>query len=190
MSWISDFEIGIWNAWIFMIWQIIIPILLTFIVKEKTVIKKLSDSVPMKFEKTSNTLSMLILIVAFIYSIFLPLQLNTPGFYIGLFIFLFGLIIEVWALLTFREAKPDGPFTTGPYRYSRHPVYFGFFLMYISITIMSLSWIFLVITIIFGIHFMIVAPAEERYCLETYGKEYQEYIERTPRYIGLPKSKK
>ena len=190
MSWIPDFELGIWNAWIFMIWQIIIPILLTFIVKEKTVLKRLSASVPMKFEKTSNILSMVVLIVAFIYSIFLPLQLNTLWFYIGLLIFLFGFIFDLTALYTFREAKPDRPFTTGPYRYSRHPVYFGFFLMYISISIMSLSWIFLIITIIFGIHLLLVAPAEERYCLKTYGKEYQEYMERTPRYIGLPKSKK
>ena len=187
MSWIPAFELGIWKAWIFMIWQIIIPILLVFIVKEKTILKKLNASVPMKFEKTSNTLSMVILIVAFIYSIFLPLQLNTLWLYLGVLIFLFGLIIDVTALLTFREAKPYGPFTTGPYRYSRHPVYFGFFLIYISISLMTLSWIFLVITIISGIYFLIVAPEEERYCLQTYGKAYQEYLERTPRWIGFPK---
>ena len=129
MSFIPEFELGIWNAWIFMIWQIIIPILLTFIVKEKTVLKRLSASVPMKFEKTSNILSMVVLIFAFIYSIFLPLQINTLWFYIGLFIFLFGLSIDLSALSTFRKAKPEGPFTTGPYRYTRHPVYVGFFLI-------------------------------------------------------------
>jgi len=190
MSWIPDFEIGIWNTWIFMIWLIIIPVSSTFIIKEKTVLKRLSASVPMKFEKTSNTLSMVLLIVAFIISIFLPLQLMSIWFYLGLLIFLMGLIIDFMALHTFWKAKPIGPFTTGPYRYSRHPVYFGFFLMYISISIMSLSWVFLIITIIFGIHFVLVAPAEERYCLNTYGKEYQNYMERTPRYIGVPKSKK
>jgi protein-S-isoprenylcysteine O-methyltransferase Ste14 len=190
MSWIPEFELGIWNAWIFMIWQIVIPILLVLIVKEKTILKKLSASVSMKFEKTSNILSMVILIVAFIYSIILPLQLNTLWFYLGVLIFLFGLIIDTTALFTFREAKPDGPFTTGPYRYSRHPVYVGFFLMYVSISLMSISWIFLVFTIIFGVHLLLVAPAEERFCLKTYDKEYQEYMERTPRWIGLPKSKK
>jgi protein-S-isoprenylcysteine O-methyltransferase Ste14 len=190
MSWIPAFELGIWNAWIFMIWQIIIPILLTVVVKEKSTIQKLSASVPMKFEKSSNILSMVLLIVAFIISIFLPLQSNTIWFYIGLLIFLMGLIIDIMALHTFQKAKPIGPFTTGPYRYSRHPVYFGFFLIYISISIMSLSWVFLIITVIFGIHFVIVAPAEERYCLQIYGKEYQEFMERTPRWIGFPKSKK
>jgi len=190
MSWIPAFEPGIWNAWIFMIWQIIIPILLTFIVKEKTTLKKLSTSVPMKFEKTSNILSMVILIVALIYSIFLPLKFNTIWFYIGLLIYLFGLILQLAVLYTFRKAKPDGPFTTGPYRYSRHPLYFGLFLMIISISIMSLSWLFLLIVIILVIPLLLNASAEEQYCLKTYGKEYQEYMERTPRWIGLPKSKK
>lgn len=125
--WNPEFELGIWNAWIFMVWHIIIPILLVFILKEKTVLKKLSNSVPMKFEKKSNILSMVLLIVAFIYSIFLPLYINTLWFYIGLFIFLFGLIIDVVSLYTFKEAKPDGPFTTELYRYLRHTVYVGFF---------------------------------------------------------------
>ncbi len=103
MSWIPAFELGIWNAWIFMIWQIIIPILLTFIVKEKSTIQKLSASVPMKLEKTSNTLSMVLLIVAFIISIFLPLQLINIWFNLGLLIFLMGLIIDLMALHTFRK---------------------------------------------------------------------------------------
>jgi len=189
MAWIPDFELDIWNAWIFMIWLIVLPVSSTVIIKEKKVLERLSASVPMKFEKISNILSMVVLIVGFIYSIFLPLQLNTLWFYIGVFIFLFGLIFDVTALYTLREAKPDRLFTTGPYRYSRHPVYFGFFLIYVSISLMSLSWIFLVFTIIFGVNLLIVVPAEERYCLKTYGKEYQEYMERTPRWIGLPKSK-
>ena len=73
MSWIPDFEIGICNAWIFMIWLIIIPVTSTFLIKQKEVLKRLSTSAPMKFEKTSNILSMVVLIVGFIYSIFLPL---------------------------------------------------------------------------------------------------------------------
>jgi len=189
MSLIPEFEIGIWNAWIFMIWLIVIPISSTFIIKEKKLLKKLSASVPMRFENISNILSMAVLIVGFIYSIFLPLKLNTTWFYIGLLIFLFAFIFILTVLYTLRDAKLDRPFTNGPYRYSRHPIYFGTFLIYISVSIMSFSWIFLVITSIHAIHLLIVVPAEERYCLKTYGKEYQDYMERTHRWIGLPKSK-
>jgi len=31
--------------------------------------------------------------------------------------------------------------------------------------------------------------SEERFCLEKYGDAYREYMNRTPRYIGIPKSK-
>jgi len=42
-------------------------------------------------------------------------------------------------------------------------------------------------TIICGIHLIIVAPVEEKYCLEKYGSVYKDYIRRTPRCIGIPK---
>jgi len=190
MSWIPEFEIGIWNAWLFIIWPIILNILGRFIFKEKNVSGRPIISVPRKFEKILSIIPKVSLIIGFIYSIFLPLQLNTIWFYIGLLIFLSGLILQLVVLYTLRKAKPDRPWTTGPYRYSRHPIYFGLFLMIIGISIMSLSWLFLLIVIIFAIPLLMAVPVEEQYCLKTYGKEYQEYIDRTPRWIGLPKSKK
>ena len=33
---------------------------------------------------------------------------------------------------------------------------------------------------------VLVIPAEEQYCLTSYGKDYQDYVDRTPRWIGLP----
>ncbi len=66
-----EFEVGIWNAWIIMIWTIVIPILLNSIIKEKGVTKILRTSVSMKYEKTINKISMGAVIIGFIYSIFL-----------------------------------------------------------------------------------------------------------------------
>jgi len=51
LSWIPDFEIGIWNAWIFIIWPIVINILGRFIFKEKNISGRPRISVPRKFEK-------------------------------------------------------------------------------------------------------------------------------------------
>ena len=190
MSLVPAFEIDIWNAWIFMIWTIVTPIFLSFIIKEKGVSKILRTSVPMKYEKTLNIISTGAVIIGFLYSIFLPLKINTIWFYIGSLIFLFGFIFDLSILITLRSVKPDEPFTNGPFKYSRHPAYFALFMILISISIMSLSWVFLLIVIICGIHLVIVAPVEEKYCMEKYGKAYEEYIERTPRWIGLSKSAK
>jgi len=190
ISLIPAFEIGIWNAWIFMIWTIVIPILLNFIIKEKGVSKILRTSVPMKYEKTLNIISMGAVITGFLYSIFLPIKINSIWFIIGLFIFLFGFIFNLSILIILRNAEPNKPFTNGPYKYSRHPGYLALFMIMISISIMSLSWVFLLIAIICGIHLIIVAPVEEKYCLEKYGGVYKDYIQHTPRWIGLPKSGK
>jgi protein-S-isoprenylcysteine O-methyltransferase Ste14 len=189
MSWIPEFELGIWNAWIFIVLAILPNILGRFIIKEKNISVKPRISVPRKYEKIFNII-MAAIVVGAIYSIFLPLHLNTLWFYLGLLIFLFGFGLQLSVLYTLRNAKLDRPWTTGPYRYSRHPIYLGIYLMIFSISIMSLSWLFLLLVIILAIPLLIAVPTEERYCLETYRKEYQEYMERTPRWIGLPKSKK
>ena len=187
MSLIPVFELGLWNAWIFMIWLIVTPILSSFLNKEKGVTKLLRTSVPMKYEKTLNIISMAAVYIGFLYSIFLPLELNTLWFYIGLLFFLIGFIFNLSFFVTIRSAQLNKPFTNGPYKYSRHPIYFALFVIIISISIMSLSWVFLLIAIICGIHLIIVAPVEEKYCLKKYGKVYQDYIEKTPRWIGIPK---
>jgi protein-S-isoprenylcysteine O-methyltransferase Ste14 len=190
MSLIPDFEIGIWNAWIFSIWLIISPFLSGIFIKEKKITKKLRESAPMKHEKKFNILSMAAIFFGFFYSIFLPLKLNTIWFYIGLLIFLIGLCIELSVLYTLRKSKIDKPFTKGPYKYSRHPIYLSLMMMTISISIMGLSWIFLLVVIIIILHLILAVPAEEKYCLKKYGKEYQDYMNRTPRLIGFkPKIK-
>jgi len=189
MSWIPEFELGIWNAWIFIILAILPNILGRFIFKGKNISVKPGISVPRKYKKIIN-ISMVAIVVGVIYSIFLPLHLNTLWFYIGLIIFLFGFGLQLTVLHTLLNAKPDRPWTNEPYRYSRHPIYLGIYLMIFSITIMSLSWLFLLLVIILAIPLILNALAEERYCLEKYGKEYQDYMERTPRWLGLPKSKK
>jgi hypothetical protein len=67
MSWIPEFEIGIWNAWIFVIWPIVINLSGSSIIKDKEVIKRLSVSIPMKFGKLSKILMMAPIIIGVIY---------------------------------------------------------------------------------------------------------------------------
>ena len=190
MSWVPAFEIGIWNAWIFMIWLVISPLLSNVIIKEKNVSKRLRASAPMKYETFLNVVSMVAVFGGFVYSIFLPIQFNTIWFYIGFSIFIFGLIIDLSVLYALRKAEFDKPFTGGPYRFSRHPIYVALILIILSVSIMSFSFIFLIILITGLIHLLLAVPAEEQYCLKKYGKDYQDYIARTHRWLGFPKSGK
>jgi len=82
------------------------------------------------------------------------------------------------------------PATEGLYRISRNPIYFGTFLMFIGIGIACASWLFLLLIIVFiALYDILIAP-EERWCLEKYGDTYREYMNRTPKWIGSPKSEK
>jgi protein-S-isoprenylcysteine O-methyltransferase Ste14 len=173
-----------------MIWLVISPLLSNIIIKEKDVSKRLRASAPMKYEKFLNVVSMVAVFGGFVYSIFLPIQFNTIWFYIGFVIFLFGLIIDLSVLYALQKVEFDKPFTGGPYKFSRHPIYMALILIIISVSIMSVSFVYLIILIITLIHLLLAVPAEEKYCLKKYGKNYQEYMERTPRWIGLPKSEK
>jgi len=188
MSLTPAFEIGLWNAWIFMI-LFYLPILI-FSIKGKTTSKRLAVSVPIKHERLLNYISTVVGFGGFIYSIFLPLQLGKVWFFIGLVVLLIAIVISLSATFFVLNTPTDKPFTKGPYRYSRHPYYVAETLIFASIAIASVSWVFLMLTVIMGIFHLIYAPAEEQYCLKRYGKDYKEYMKRTPRWIGIPKSRK
>ena len=134
-------------------------------------------------------ISTITLIATLVYSVFLPLKLGTGWFYAGLSIYLFGLIFGFLAMINFAGAPLDKPATKGTYRFSRNPMYFSMFLMFVGIGVACSSWVFVLVQMIWLILSDRGVVAEERLCLETYGEAYREYMDRTPRWIGKPKSK-
>jgi len=189
MNLIPDFEIGILNAWVFMIWLIILPFLTKLIIKDKNTSKKLRTSVPVKYEKELNIMSMSVVIFTFLYSIFLPFKYNTFWFYIGVIFFLIGIMIYISAIFYFRNVNANEFFNKGPYRFSRHPVYISMIFIFVSVIFSCLSWVIFILLLFLLFHLIIAVPAEEKYCIKKYGNEYKEYLKKTPRWIGFPKSK-
>ena len=142
-----------------------------------------------KTEKIIDRFCTLILVFLFIYPIFLPLRLGTMWFIIGLAIFLMGIVFGIFYQIPWVTTPPNEPFTKGIYRYSRHPLFFSLFLRFVGVGIASVSWLFILLSIVLIVLVRSVAIAEERWCLEKYGDAYKEYMDRTPRWIGIPKSK-
>lgn len=124
---------------------------------------------------------------ATLYSIFLPLGVGTTWFYIGLGVFVIGVIVLISATLIVERTPVHRPFAGGIYRFSRHPMYLSMMLVYMGVSIASASWLFLLITAItfFLLRFQMVQ--EEAYCREKFGPIYVEYENHTPRWIGKPK---
>jgi protein-S-isoprenylcysteine O-methyltransferase Ste14 len=187
MSLIPAFDIGVWNAWI-----LVIPMLIIFFFSMRVTAARESgrqsgDFQLAKKEKGIINAILLPMVVSFIYAVFLPLQLGTAWLYSGLLIFLFGVVFTIVTILNFATSPKDKVITQGLYGVSRNPMYIGMLLMYIGLGIACASWLYLLLTLVLVILLNANLSAEERYCLYVYGAAYREYLERTPRWIGIPK---
>jgi protein-S-isoprenylcysteine O-methyltransferase Ste14 len=137
-----------------------------------------------------NIISKLIYFPAVIYSVFMPLKLGTVWFYVGLPITLIGLVGSLMVVVNWANTPAGEPVTRGIYRCSRHPGYVTEVLVLLGVSIISASWIFLLFPIIIWAGAVYFIKIEEACTLGHYGKAYREYMNRTPRWIGIPKSEK
>ena len=123
-----------------------------------------------------------------IYSVFLPLKTGTAWLYVGLLIFAAAMLVSTMALFNIAAAPADKPVMQGIYKISRHPMYLSGFLMFTAVGISCASWIVLLLAVVWIVFWRIAVPEEERLLIEKYGNDYRDYRERTPRWIGIPKS--
>ena len=187
MSLVPDFELGLWNAWIFIVTSAVIPHLNAGKYKLRGIEEEMR-----RVEKEKKLLSALqvTMLASLVYSVFLPLKLGTIWFYVGVPVCLVGLIMSLVAVVNFATTPVDEPVTKGVYRFSRNPMYFFGFLTYIGVSVACASWLFLLLTVALMILLHVSVVSEERWCLEKYGDAYREYMDRIPRWIGIPKSEK
>jgi len=192
MSLIPEFELGLWNAWIFVLSYGLMYIVLGGYVRltgQKGASRPTTPPLN-ETEKKLDRISFLIFVAFIIYSFFLPLKLGTAWFYVGLLVYLFGMIFTIVAGINLVYTPLDRPATKGLYRISRNPIYLGTDLIFTGIGIACASWlVLLLIAISLVLQDILIAP-EERWCLEKYGDAYREYMDRTPKWIGIPKSEK
>ena len=188
MSLVPAFEIGLWNAWIVTVFLVLIGMVPGFFIsKERR--DKMGKWPPLN--KTERILALsthvVIMPAAAIYSIFLALKLGTAWFYVGIPVCFVAGVMAVIAYVNIINTPPNAPATTGAYRISRHPLYFSAFLIYLGTGIACASWLFLLFAAAWIIMWNIVVPAEERGLVAEYGDAYRKYMNRTPRWIGIPK---
>jgi len=181
MSLIPAFEIGIWNAWILAI-VLLLYAFIPYLIKDFT--KKMGQSE--ESGKSSAFLTILFFILM-ICSIFLPLKLGTVWFYTGLFIYLLGLIIITIAMVNIASTPLGRLFEKGAYRYSRNPESLGMIIIFIGIGIASASWFYLLLSAILIVLTYFEVAAEERFLIGQYGDAYRDYMNRTPKWLGIPK---
>jgi len=189
MSLIPVFEIGVWNAWILTLWLLLPLAVISMFVKIPGPEKGELSTVSSKTEMNACLAFHVIVFLTIIYSIFLPLRLGTTWLYVGLIVYLLGLAMYVLVFVSVAVTPLDRePVTKGLYRYSRHPMYVTSFIALIGVGIASASWLVLLLSVLYIVFTVIAVPGEERFLVQQYGDAYREYMNKTPRWIGVPKS--
>jgi len=182
MTLIPVFEIGVWNAWI------PTTLLFLFIMLTGLLPKDIGKRIaPAKEVKKINNVMLTVFFTMIVYSIFLPLKPRTAWLYTGLAVYLLGFAVSTAALVSIAATNPGEPFTTGVYRYSRHPIAIGTLLPFVGVGIAAASWLFLLLSAILMVISYFWAMAEESATAKKFGDAYREYMKRTPRWVGIPK---
>jgi protein-S-isoprenylcysteine O-methyltransferase Ste14 len=189
---VPNFEIGVWNAWIFMIIlyaAAFVPLGMNSKKVEKRMEGEPSGDEQKKVTRTANVITHVIIMpLTLILGLFVPIELGTWWFYAGQIIYLLGLVMVLLYSISWATAPLDEPLSKGVYAISRHPSYFGFFLAYLGTGIACASWIYLFCALVWIISWHFAVGEEERILIEKYGDSYQQYLDRTPRWIGIPKT--
>ncbi len=110
----------------------------------------------------------------------------------GVVALVLGFLVMMWAWWLFRQsATPIRPtdrasslVTSGPFRFSRNPMYLGIVVMLLGIALWLGSWPMLIAPAGFFVFMSLVfIPYEEQRLLETFGDAYASYAQRVRRWI-------
>jgi protein-S-isoprenylcysteine O-methyltransferase Ste14 len=190
----TQFEIGILNAWIFTVFYFLFSFLPIIFRKKK--VKKtrkissfsVTDNVEDAAGKVIYWLSFVVFILTMIVSIFLPIIFGI-SFYIGLIIYILGITFIGLTITSWMNTPEGKVIKTGIYRYSRNPMYVSMFLTHIGISIVTLSWVFFLLTVVYSVLTIMIVFFEENACIQRFGESYKNYMKETPRWLGNIKQK-
>ncbi len=190
VAWLPVLKIGFWNAWILALFVILHPLVMKFadsLFGAGDINIKMGETREVQGEKKPVPVPSLLLAALFILSVFIPLHLHTFWFYSGLVIYFLGIAIFLSSIITAAKTPTGQVFRGGMYRYSRHPLYLSFVIIFLGISLSTVSWIFLLLSMLWMVFPLSQVNAEELGCLESFGIRYQEYQQKTPRWLGIPK---
>ena len=139
-------------------------------------------------------LTLLHIIAAFLLARLIPLPFVVPRIveYIGFALVVIGFLFGLGAVLAFRRARttldPYHPVssivTSGIYRFSRNPIYFGFLLMVIGIPLNTGTyWGIILAPIFILLCNKLVIEREETYLEKKFGKTYTSYMSSVRRWL-------
>jgi protein-S-isoprenylcysteine O-methyltransferase Ste14 len=122
----------------------------------------------------------------------LPILGHAMALWCGIALAMIAVVIAVWGSRTMRMAgtnvNPSLPttvvVTSGPFRFSRNPLYVALTLFYLGLTLALDAWwgIVVLVPLIIIMHYGVVLR-EERYLEQKFGEAYRQYRSSVRRYL-------
>ncbi len=112
--------------------------------------------------------------------------------YAGPLLVMAGLALVAWGMLTFRAARtaivPNHAASTlvasGPYRFTRNPMYTGLTIAYVGAAIwLDSGWSLIMLPLVLVLLVRLVIRREEAYLDDAFGREYASYRSRVGRWF-------
>jgi protein-S-isoprenylcysteine O-methyltransferase Ste14 len=177
-----NFQIGLWNAWIGPVisW---LTMLLMIAINPKAVKRLWDVSWYAKQDKIASFITTILMIALMIVAIWIPVKYGTIWFYSGAVIFSIGIILNLIALYNYATTPENQAILSGLYKISRNPLYLCWTIVLIGICIATTSWLMVILSVLYHVpnHYLILG--EEKHCLKTYSKDYEDYMAKVPRYL-------
>jgi protein-S-isoprenylcysteine O-methyltransferase Ste14 len=130
------------------------------------------------------------LIVGVLLHFLKPLPFFTErwiGFALGGVLLLAGAALAVWAVSEAADMAIDSPdrlIVTGPYAFSRNPMYVAWFSITLGVAlVLNTIWLLVLVPLIFAYVHVVDIRREERLLEERFGDEWTEYGAYVRRYL-------
>ncbi len=176
-------RVDVFNVFIFIFFYMLLSTVIAYL-SSKDGFKRGSDRSWIKNEDKFSVYFLEYVFLAFIiFSIFVPIKMDSNTFYIGLGVYAIAFILSIYTNVSYVTAPLDRLITKGIYKYSRNPAYICNAILILSVSLLSATYIFIIFMILFLVSSYFTVLVEEKYCMEKYGDEYKKYIKKTPRYL-------
>jgi protein-S-isoprenylcysteine O-methyltransferase Ste14 len=133
-------------------------------------------------------------VLVFVLRWFWPMPIfdHAVALWLGLALLVLGIGMAAWGIRTMQAAgtnvNPALPTTaivkSGPFRFSRNPLYVALMLLYLGLTLAFNTWwgIVLLVPVLIIMHCGVVLR-EERYLEQKFGETYRQYRSKVRRYL-------
>lgn len=155
-------------------------------VRNRAASSRAAESAPLYTggEKFAGNIYQLTSVAIFIYPVLMRVEFDFSWqLWLGAVLYVLGIVLLTASVIAFANPDGQGMVAGGIYRFSRNPMYISYFLTFLGITALAKSPMLLSLTLVnqLSVHWVILA--EERMCVDEFGEDYKQYMQRVRRYI-------